>query len=409
MADGKISDDATVTPADADFIPVIQGGANKKATVASIAARSTANGAQASDATLTALAAYNTNGLLTQTAADTFTGRTLAGTSNRLTVTNGDGVAGAPTFDISSSYVGQASITTLGTIGTGVWQGTLIASTSGGTGVNNAGTLTNATNTTITGGGTLALGGFTLTVPATGSAALLATANTFTLAQTAQRDFIAATSTDGLILTNATAAAAGAQQWSPRLRLTGQGWKTNATAASQTVDWIVENRPVQSAASPSTTLVIASQINGGGFVDLVTFAPLAFGITFAAGLLASANNTHNLGSSGARWKDAFFGGTLTGRVAVFQSTVVGDFPLIAKGVSGQTANLQEWQDSTAGILSTISENGYFTTRKIAAPADAELAASEMALWFDSSNGAAKLMIKGKTVDGTVVTGNVALA
>ena len=39
-------------------------------------------------------------------------------------------------------------------------------SANGGTGVNNAGTITNASNTTITGGGTLALAGFTLTVPA---------------------------------------------------------------------------------------------------------------------------------------------------------------------------------------------------------------------------------------------------
>jgi hypothetical protein len=58
-----------------------------------------------------------------------------------------------------------------------------LASTLGGTGVNNAGTLTNASNTTITGGGTVALGGFTLTVPATGTAALLATANVFTAVQ----------------------------------------------------------------------------------------------------------------------------------------------------------------------------------------------------------------------------------
>jgi len=54
-------------------------------------------------------------------------GTTYSGTPNRIAVT-----AGA--IDIDVAYIGQASITTLGTIGTGVWNGTAIASAYGGTG-----------------------------------------------------------------------------------------------------------------------------------------------------------------------------------------------------------------------------------------------------------------------------------
>jgi len=54
------------------------------------------------DATITALAAYNTDGLVTQTAANTFTGRTITGTGNLVSVTNGSGVAGNPTLTVGS-------------------------------------------------------------------------------------------------------------------------------------------------------------------------------------------------------------------------------------------------------------------------------------------------------------------
>jgi hypothetical protein len=57
--------------------------------------------------------------------------QTTSGTTDRITVTNG---STNPVIDIASTYVGQTSITTLGTIATGTWQGTTIAVNQGGTG-----------------------------------------------------------------------------------------------------------------------------------------------------------------------------------------------------------------------------------------------------------------------------------
>lgn len=44
----------------------------------------------------------------------------------------------------------------------------------------------------------------------------------------------------------------------------------------------------------------------------------------------------------------------------------------------------------------------------AAPSDGSLSAGQLALWFDKTNGAGKLMIKAKTTNGTVATGSVSL-
>ncbi|MEK9723009.1 MAG: hypothetical protein VW405_05930, partial [Rhodospirillaceae bacterium] len=50
------------------------------------------------DPTIAVWGTFDTDGILVQTAADTFTARTLTGTTNQVNITNGDGVSGNPTF-----------------------------------------------------------------------------------------------------------------------------------------------------------------------------------------------------------------------------------------------------------------------------------------------------------------------
>ncbi|MDN3656660.1 hypothetical protein QWZ08_13530 [Ferruginibacter paludis] len=74
-------------------------------------------------------ATTSTNGYLSSADWNTFNNKqgTVSGTANRITVTSG-------VIDISSAYVGQNTITTLGTVGTGSWQGTAVGASYGGTG-----------------------------------------------------------------------------------------------------------------------------------------------------------------------------------------------------------------------------------------------------------------------------------
>ncbi len=88
------------------------------------------------DAGLEALANYNTNGILVQTSNNNFAGRTITGTTNRVTVSNGDGVSSNPTLDVGSEVV-----VTTGSYSNPSWITALAASKITGTlGVSNGGT-----------------------------------------------------------------------------------------------------------------------------------------------------------------------------------------------------------------------------------------------------------------------------
>lgn len=218
-------------------------------------------------------------------------GTVYTGTTNRISVTG-------TVIDIAATYVGQSSITTLGTITTGVWNGTAIANA-------------NLANSTISGvalGGTLAaLSATNATLTFSGSydgttartiGINLANANTWTAAQTHNFNAIGTVVTDAVLLTNTIAAAAGAQQYSPALHFTGQGWKTTATAASQALDWQIYAQSVQGTSAASTKLIFQAAVNGGAYTTYLTLDQAANTVTMG-NLTAGGITASSVASAGA--------------------------------------------------------------------------------------------------------------
>jgi len=99
------------------------------------------------------------------------------GTADRITVSGSN-------VDIASTYAGQTSINTLGTVTVGTWNGNIISPTYGGTGVNNgSNTITLAGNLTTSGAFSTTLTSTAttnVTLPTTGTLATLAETETFT-------------------------------------------------------------------------------------------------------------------------------------------------------------------------------------------------------------------------------------
>lgn len=105
------------------------------------------------------------------------------------------------------------------------------------------------------------------------------------------------TTSSGLALVNTTAAAAGAQQISPAIRLRGFGWKTDATAASRAVDFVMDVLPIQGAANPSGILRIGSDINASGtFTNVLSIGSATVGGSDATSLISGTQTWNTSGN-----------------------------------------------------------------------------------------------------------------
>jgi len=211
----------------------------------------------------------------------------------------------------------------------------------------------------------------------TGSA--VTTSITYQLA-VRRSDGIGSTPTDALQFLNATAAGAGAQQYSPAVRFTGQGWKTDTGGASQAVDFRMYNQPLQGAAAPTGRLLIDASINGGAFANIFTLT--------STGAL-TINSLTSAASSWIGWTGRSFLSSPSDGVITVHNTAGADFGRLQFGGttssfpalkrSGSVLQCRNGDDSNytnfiaLGLFTPAAGTLNFETRSvISSPADGNL-------------------------------------
>lgn len=229
---------------------------------------------------------------------------------------SGSNVSGGTFGAVNGSALTNLSATN---IATGI-----LASTAGGTGVNNAGTLTNASNTTITGGGTIALGGFTATVPATGTVVIQGGA--------------LGTPSSG-VATNLTGTAASLTAGN------ATKWTTGRTIAlTGDVTYTSPSLDGSGNVTAAATLVATSNTTLTSLANLVTVGTLTGGATGAGFTVALTTST-------------ITGNLPDARNTVSNSTTTTMSALATIGASGVTTTIPGPVTMTKGTASTTTGTG----------------------------------------------------
>jgi len=141
--------------------------------------------------------------------------------------------------------------------------------------------------------------------------------------------------------------------------------------------------------TPQQKLVVSGGANG------FEFTPGATGATSAVDVFD-------------RVASSFGSLTVRSSLAFISHQAPANIALLVRGAPSQTADLQQWQSAAAVVYKRINKDGFDIIKKTAAPADADLAASELAYWLDDTVGATKAMFKAKDSAGTVRIGSLLL-
>lgn len=180
----------------------------------------------------------------------------------------------------------------------------------------------------------------------------------------------------------------------------------------------IENDKIQT----SGNLLQLVQSNASSTADCLVISPFGSGVglrvnTSGASTLIVAGNFSVDANGGVRSpsivNNASFSNSriqMTTTGVLLDRTVGDNNPVFRVQNSSATSTGDVFQaiGISGAIGSRLNKNAYFITAKTTQPADSDLSANDLAFWFDSTNGAAKLMLKAKQADGTVRTGQVAL-
>jgi hypothetical protein len=207
-----------------------------------------------------------------------------------------------------------------------------------------------------------------------------ATATPDTPVITAKRSALGGTTLMGLGALNDEPAAAGAQQASPSLILSGQGWKTDAVAGSQPVDFQIYTLPVQGAAAPTGTLVYQARINDGawstlgdidssGNVRFPQYRPYSATFAILNGLIADGaaaigckiGNVNSLTTSGAKIV-SFYSDNLSTEKAYIDKD--GSIYSVGRKLGYQGSDVASANDITLGLGNYFDLTGVTDVQRI---------------------------------------------